>query len=153
MRDACGSASLCRRLAGRMAAEDCRLDGQRCYSEQSVLCKEGTACTAAPLQRAVYWPPCVPGSEWQAALCVRQRPMQQIRARFSRQVWAGTEGQPLFLLPWLTERLPLSWLCEGSRPARHKWLYCSDGGCAAQKHRPCQASVEEKPHPEKRWHK
>lgn len=38
------------------------------------------------------------------------------------------EGQLLLLLPWLTQETPpLSWLCEGGRPARHKWLYCSEG--------------------------
>ena len=68
----------------------------KCYSEQPVLCR-GTACTAAPLQRAVCWPPCVPGSEWQAALCVRQSVQQSVQG--SWQVCAGTEGQLLFLLP------------------------------------------------------
>ena len=47
-----------------MAAEDCHLDGQRCYSEQPVLCR-GTACTAALLLTAEG---CV-----LAALCVRER--------------------------------------------------------------------------------
>ncbi|ESU42163.1 Variant-specific surface protein, partial [Giardia duodenalis] len=68
--------------------------------------KDG-ACTqcASGLQRAARWPPCVPGSEWQAALCVRQACSRYVQG--SRQACAETEGQLLFLLPWLTRRLPV----------------------------------------------
>ncbi|ESU40341.1 Variant-specific surface protein, partial [Giardia duodenalis] len=56
---------------------------------------DGGACTqcANGLQRAARWPPCVPGSEWQAALCVRQS------VQGSRQACTGTEGRLLLLLP------------------------------------------------------
>ena len=46
---------------------------------RAVCAVQRAACTAAPLQRAVYWPPCVPGSEWQAALCVRQGVQQSVQ--------------------------------------------------------------------------
>ena len=49
------------------------------------------------------------------ALCVRQAVRQGVQG--SRQVCAGTEGQLLLLLPWLTRRLPLSWLLAKMRQA------------------------------------
>ena len=37
----------------------------------------------------------------------------------------------------------LGCLRKGGRPARHQWLYCSDGGCAAQRHRSASLTEEE----------
>ena len=67
----------------------------------------------------------------------------------SRQVCAGPEGQLLVLLPWLTQETPpVSWLCEGGRPARHKWLYCSEGLCSTET-QILPASLRRSRHPER----
>ncbi|ESU40464.1 Variant-specific surface protein, partial [Giardia duodenalis] len=78
-------------------ASQAPLNGDCAANVRTAFCDTITAgvCTqcASGLQRAVCWPPCVPGSERQAALCVRQS------VQGSRQACAGTEGQLLVLLP------------------------------------------------------
>ena len=116
-----------------MAAETVISTGRGATQSSPVLCR-GTACTAAPLQRAVCWPPCVPGASWHDCTYVCSRGHAAECARFSWQVWAGTEGRPLFLLPWLTRRRPV---CGQHTEATAR-------GASAQRHRSASL-VEEKP--------
>ncbi|ESU45749.1 Variant-specific surface protein [Giardia duodenalis] len=76
---------------------------------------DGGACTqcASGLQRAVYWPPCVPGSEWHGCtVCAAEC------ARLAAGL-RGDGGQLLFLLPWLTKRWPVC--------GQHTDGHCSEG--------------------------
>ena len=116
-----------------VAAEDCpssQMGSRGANSETALVLCRGTACTAALLLTAEG---CV-----LAALCARERVIGctyvcgRLAADMCKVLVAGlcgkTERQLLLLLPWLTQETPpLSWLCEGGRPARHKWLYCSEG--------------------------
>ena len=116
----------------------------KCYSEQPVLCRG--LCTGRPTAEG-----CV-----LAALCARERGagctvcaagLQQ-SVQGSRGRSARKDGKTALILAAMADARDcpcLGCLRKGGRPARHKWLYCSDGGCAAQRHRSCQASVEEKP--------
>ena len=80
-RDACGSASLCRLSWQVMAAETVVSTGRGATQSGPVLCR-GTAwhCCSSPHCRVgpARWPRSLCArSKGQAALCVRQRPMQQ----------------------------------------------------------------------------
>ncbi|ESU40355.1 RomA, partial [Giardia duodenalis] len=103
-----------------MAAETVISTGRGATQSSPVLCR-GTACTAAPLQRAVCWPPCVCGRL--AAECAR------LAAGLR-----GDGGQLLLLLPWLTKRRPV---CGQHTEATAR-------GAATQRHRSASL-VEEKP--------
>ncbi|ESU41887.1 Ribose 5-phosphate isomerase [Giardia duodenalis] len=104
-----------------MAAETVISTGRGAIQSSPVLCR-GTACTAVPTAEG-----CV-----LAALCVRQAVRQSVQG--SRQACAGTEGQLLFLLPWLTKRRPV---CGQHAEATAR-------GASAQRHRSASLA-EEKP--------
>ena len=128
-----------------MAAEDCHPMDRGATQSSPVLCR-GTACTAAPLQRAVYWPPCVPRSKWQAArMCAAglQQSVQGSRGCRGRSV--RKDGKTaLILAAGLTRRLPLSWLLAKRRQASATQMALLLRGLPAQRHRSASL-VEEEP--------
>ena len=76
------------------------------------------------LQRAVCWPPCVPGSEWHGCTVCAAEATAADMCRVLVAAEAGSvrkDGKTALILAAVaTKRLPLSW------PA-HRWLYCSEG--------------------------
>ena len=91
------------------------------------------------LQRAVCWPPCVPGSEWHGCTVCAAEATAADMCRVLVAAEAGSvrkDGKTALILAAVaTKRLPLSW------PA-HRWLYCSEG-LSAQRHRSASLTEEE----------
>ena len=105
----------------------------------ALCCAEGLRALLpfSSLQRAVCWPPCVPGSEWQAALCVRQACSRVCKVLVAAEAGSVRKDGGTALVPaaGLTRRLPVC--CQ------HTDGHCSEG-LSAQKHRSASL-VKEKP--------
>ena len=137
-RDACGSASLCRRRQV-MAAETVVSTGRGATQSGPVLCR-GTAwhCCSSPHCRVgpARWPRSLCArSKGQAALCVRQRPMQQsVQGSRGCRGRVGAERRRDALAPaaGLTRRLPV---CGQHTEATAR-------GAAAQRHRSASLAEE-----------
>ena len=129
VRDACGSASLCGRLAGdRMAAENylsSQMGSRSANSETALmLCAEGLRALLPFSSRRVgsaRWPPCVPGARGTAAR-VCGRPCGRVCRARGRSV--RKDGRTaLAPAAVATKRLPLSWPAHRghcSRGCRHR---------------------------------
>lgn len=125
-----------------LAAETVVSTGRGATQSSPVLCR-GTARTAAPLQRAVYWPPCVPGSEWQAArMCAAEaNAADMCKVLVAAEAGSVRKDGGTALVPaaGLTKRRPVCGQHTEATDLR---------GCATQRHRSASLA-EEKPHPER----
>ena len=138
-----------------VAAEDCpssRWDLEMLL-RAALCCAEGLRALLPFSSRRVgsaRWPPCVPGARGTAArVCGRGQCSRHVqgsrgcRGRVCAERWKDSSCS---CCRGDQETPPLSWLCEGGRPARHRRPLLR--GLSAQKHRSASL-VEEEPHPER----
>ena len=131
-----------------MAAESypsSQMGSRSANSEQS--CAVQRDCVGllpfSSLQRAARWPPCVPGASGRLH-CVCGRLCSRVCKVLVAGVCGKTGRQLLLLLPWLTQETALVLAaCEKEAGQRDTNGFTARGA-SAQKHRSCQASVEER---------